>query len=418
MRAVRIKQKNDNSLSRFLITLNKKRVDLDVQLNEYRTVTDVLCEEAHMGRKRMPGLVKRGGNWHINKVVDGVRICESTGTNRLEEAERYLTRRLETIRQAKVYGIRPKRNFRQAATKFLMEHQHKRSISSDADRLKMLDGYIGNLPLESIHMGALQPYIAARKLEGVKTRTINHGLQVIRHILNLAAGEWMDEYGLTWLANAPKIKLLPDHDARKPYPLDWEEQDRLFAALPLHLREMALFAVNTGCRDGEICNLRWEWEVATHSVEVGTVFVIPGERVKNGTDRLVVLNRVARAVIERQRGKDPEFVFIYKGKPILRMLNRGWRKARQLAGLDVRVHDLKHTFGRRLRSAGVSFEDRQDLLGHKSTRITTHYSSVELLNLWQAVNKVCSEEHKPKITVLRTAAQLSRANFAQAVLPI
>ena len=192
----------------------------------------------------------------------------------------------------------------------------------------------------------------------------------------------------------------------------------MFEALPLHLREMALFAVNTGCRDGEICNLRWEWEVATHSVEVGTVFVIPGERVKNGTDRLVVLNRVARAVIERQRGKDPEFVFIYKGKPILRMLNRGWRKARQLAGLDVRVHDLKHTFGRRLRSAGVSFEDRQDLLGHKSTRITTHYSSVELLNLWQAVNKVCSEEHKPKITVLRTAAQLSRANFAQAVLPI
>ena len=28
----------------------------------------------------------------------------------------------------------------------------------------------------------------------------------------------------------------------------------------------------------------------------------------------------------------------------------------------VRVHDLKHTFGRRLRAAGVSFEDRQDLL--------------------------------------------------------
>jgi hypothetical protein len=106
-----------------------------------------------MGRKRMPGLVKRNDTWHINKVVDGVRICESTGTNRLEEAERYLTRRLETIRQAKVYDIRPKRIFREAATKFLMEHQHKRSIGSDADRLKMLDDYIGNLPLESIHMG-------------------------------------------------------------------------------------------------------------------------------------------------------------------------------------------------------------------------------------------------------------------------
>jgi hypothetical protein len=27
-----------------------------------------------MGRKKMPGLVKRGENWHINKVVDGVRM--------------------------------------------------------------------------------------------------------------------------------------------------------------------------------------------------------------------------------------------------------------------------------------------------------------------------------------------------------
>ena len=48
------------------------------------------------------------------------------------------------------------------------------------------------------------------------------------------------------------------------------------------------------------------------------------------------------------------------------MLNNGWRKAREAADLPVRVHDLKHTFGRRLRAAGVSFEDRQDLLGHKS----------------------------------------------------
>jgi len=34
----------------------------------------------------------------------------------------------------------------------------------------------------------------------------------------------------------------------------------------------------------------------------------------------------------------------------------------------IRVHDLRHTFGRRLRAAGAQFEDRQDLLGHKSIR--------------------------------------------------
>jgi integrase len=51
------------------------------------------------------------------------------------------------------------------------------------------------------------------------------------------------------------------------------------------------------------------------------------------------------------------------------MLNSAWKRARKRAGLSVRVNDLKHTFGRRLRAAGVSFEDKQDLLGHKSGRI-------------------------------------------------
>ena len=49
------------------------------------------------------------------------------------------------------------------------------------------------------------------------------------------------------------------------------------------------------------------------------------------------------------------------------MNNTAWENARQRTNLtQVRVHDLKHKFGRSLRAAGVSYEDRQDLLGHKS----------------------------------------------------
>ena len=36
-----------------------------------------------------------------------------------------------------------------------------------------------------------------------------------------------------------------------------------------------------------------------------SVFIIPGERVKNGDERLVVLNRAAKSVVESQRGKHP-----------------------------------------------------------------------------------------------------------------
>ncbi len=172
-------------------------------------------------------------------------------------------------------------------------------------------------------MGSLQTFIATRKESGVKNRTVNFGLQIVRHILNLAASEWMDEYGLTWLAAAPKIKLLSEQDARKPYPLDWKEQEKLFEALPTHLREMALFAVNTGCRDQEICKLQWNWEVKVPIPEIGFVFIVPGNFTKNSEDRLIVLNRTAHSVIERQRGKHSEFVFVYKGKPITRMMSTG-----------------------------------------------------------------------------------------------
>ena len=135
-----------------------------------------------------------------------------------------------------------------------------------------------------------------------------------------------------------------------------------------------------------------------------SVFIIPGHRVKNGADRLVILNSIAREVVEAQRGSHPEFVFAFRGKPVETMNNTAWQSARKRASLpQVRVHDLKHTFGRRLRAAGVSLEDRQDLLGHKSGRITTHYSAAELSSLIEAAEKVCQVKSRksPALLVLK-----------------
>lgn len=50
-------------------------------------------------------------------------------------------------------------------------------------------------------------------------RTINMPMEVVRRILNLAASEWLDESGMTWLEHAPKIRLLPRNDVRDPYPI-------------------------------------------------------------------------------------------------------------------------------------------------------------------------------------------------------
>jgi len=355
-----------------------------------------------MGRKKIPGLIKRAGVWHIDKQINGRRVCQSTGTSHLEEAERFLARLMEETRQAEIYGVRPRRTFEQAAAKFVLENQHKRSIASDIGRLKLLVPWIGDLPLDKFHAGTLHSWIERRGEDGVAVGTINHGLKLVRRILNLAATEWVDEYGMTWLPAAPKIRLLPDTDKRRPYPLSWDEQTKLFKELPVHLAQMAMFAVNTGCRDGEICRLCWDWEAKVPELNT-TVFIVPGQHVKNGDDRLVVLNQIALSVVDAQRGKNPTHVFTYRGRPVTRMMNTAWLHARKRATLShVRVHDLKHTLGRRLRAAGVSFEDRQDLLGHRSGRITTHYSAAELSRLIEAADSVCDRgEGKPKPVVLR-----------------
>jgi integrase len=374
-----------------------------------------------MGNQRTPGLIKRGGVWHIDKMFRGTRIRESTATDNLTKAQEQLARRIDEVRTARIYGVRLDRTFRAAATRFLEENQHKRTIREDARLLMHLDPFIGDKKLRTVHMGSLQPFIAKRRSEGVRSRSINHSLAAIRHILNLAATEWRDEGGLTWLEYAPKIKLLTVTDGRSPYPLSREEQALLFQELPDHLARMALFKVNTGCRDQEVCGLQWDDEVKVPELDT-SVFIIPGQRVKNAQDRLVVLNRIARSVIEAQRGQHRDYVFTYTPEcckpgetpeptPVIHMNNTAWKSARERAAdrwevetgtaapegfRKVRVHDLKHTFGRRLRAAGVSFEDRQDLLGHKSTRITTHYSGAELASLIAAAEKVCEQQNDRK----------------------
>lgn len=273
-----------------------------------------------MGRNNVRGLVRRGSIWHVDKRICRRRVCQSTGAAQLAEAERYLARLMEAERQAVVYGVRPSRSFEEAAAKYVLENTHKRTLSDDISLLKGLMPWIGAVPIDKLHMGTLQPWIAAG--------TINNGLPIVRRILDVAASEWMDDQGLTWLQAPPKIKLIANPIRRQPYPLSWDEQSRLFRELPSDLAEMALFAVNTGCRSSEICALRWEWEVKVP--ELGTsVFIVPGARVKNGDERLVVLNRVAMSVVEAQRGKHATHVFTYNGKPRASFLNSSWEGARE-----------------------------------------------------------------------------------------
>jgi integrase len=163
-----------------------------------------------------------------------------------------------------------------------------------------------------------------------------------------------------------------------------------------------------------VCGLRWDWEEQVPALDT-TVFVVPGSSTKNKEDRLIILNQAARSVIENQRGKHSIWVFPYQGDRVIRMHNSAWRRARDKAAekyqmelgcqppsgiRSIRVHDLKHTFGLRLRAAGVWLETRRVLLGHKNGDITTHYSAPELKELIEAAERISKRPQKGKGLVL------------------
>jgi hypothetical protein len=43
--------------------------------------------------------------------------------------------------------------------------------------------------------------------------------------------------------------------SRKPYPMSRDKRSIMSGELPAHLQTMALFKVNTGCREKEVCKI-------------------------------------------------------------------------------------------------------------------------------------------------------------------
>jgi integrase len=73
---------------------------------------------------------------------------------------------------------------------------------------------------------------------------------------------------------------------------------------------------------------------------------------------------------------------------------------------NVRVHDLKHTFGHRLEAAGTTFGDCQVLLGHRPRTVTQRYMVAEIVRLIEAAERVLETERSTTVplTIIRRKA--------------
>lgn len=392
-----------------------------------------------MATTRTRGIfVERDGSRTINKIFKGARIYIRLGQASQDEAEERLKEEISRLSSAKDLNTRSR--FSTCAKRYLDESKDKPSHETLTHLLNAVLPYIQDLDVSQIHDETLEKFKEDRRLQGVSATTINRSLQVVRTILNRAARAWRGENGEPLLKLAPPLLTMEQEDRRPPYPLNWEEQDALMLELPEHLRIMALFGVNTGLRNENICGLKWEWEL--HMPETGrSVFIIPPYAFKTNVPHVLILNDVAWHIIEKQRSikwarnvvdLSESFVFNFEGGRIDRMNNSAWEKARTRAAVklyqaaggtipkelmvdgqrglkitaelkkfmikkmpgfaNLRVHDLRHTYSSRLRLAGVTQEDRNALMGHKSASIPEHYASADIGRLITLANLVLNRQ--------------------------
>jgi integrase len=357
-------------------------------------------------RTRTKGIRLEGIERIVDKQYRGQRVFARLGQVPQDEAEAWLRTRQASIDAELEQQLRrgAERLFADGAAKYLIECQQRqvRTLEQIAYHVKLLLPYIGTSPIGDVCNESLEAFKDERLEDGAKNATINRSLEVARTVLNRAARVWRDD-GKPWLASAPLIEMLDEAEQRRPpYPVSWAEQSRLVTALPHHLQRPVLFALNTGARDDNVCGLRWEWEVPVPELD-RSVFVIPAAEFKGKRNHVLVLNDAAWSIVKACRGQHRQFVFVYRRertknldlapameyRRIETMNNTAWQRARELVGLSkVRVHDLRHTFGQRLRDAGVSEEDRALLLGHAIEGMPQHYATATVARLVEAANQV------------------------------
>ncbi len=131
-------------------------------------------------------------------------------------------------------------------------------------------------------------------------------------------------------------------------------------------------------RLGNIISLKWsQVDLFRRLIYIGGT----GQtRTKNNEPLVIPMNQKVFELLKRRakvRHLSNDFVLTSpEGRPLdPSNLRRAFKKACEKAGIkNLRIHDLRHTYGTRLAQAGVDLYTISKLLGHKDIRTTQRYA--------------------------------------------
>jgi integrase len=309
----------------------------------------------------------------MNFVYKGKQLRRSTETANKKLAEKIYAKTLAQVAEGKWFQKPQGENitFREMMQRYESEKFSEMASSGKRGCKSYLNGlveFFGDYNITEITPRIINQFKLQRKAQGRKPATINRQLTIMSSAYNVAIREW------EWLDNNPLKRVSSEkvNDARDRW-LTYDEEAMLIAACPSWLREIVLFALNTGMRQGEILSLTFKGvDLSRRTV---TVF-----KSKNGDRRTIPVNKNVMELLKTKAKvwslkTDLVFYTISHTPYLPSNLRRGFNKAVKNAGLeDLRFHDLRHTFATRLVQAGIDLYKVGKLLGHRDIRMTQRYS--------------------------------------------
>jgi integrase len=332
---------------------------------------------------------------------DGRQLRKSTGQVSKEGAAEFLRQRIDEAKRGISPDVDPDKLYYGDLRQMYLDdyrNEGKRSLRVNSetgeeyvDSLPHLDRFFGyhkagdkGVKVSRITVDAIARFKNERREAKASPGTINRSLAALRRMFKLA-----QEAGK--LLAAPPVKLFSEPEQPRAGFLEIEDYQKLYDALPEHVRPLFQIGYYTGMRLGEIVNLKWD----RVSLANKTIRLEPQDT-KNKTSRLIPLIDGLPELLEGIRRKNPkaDYVFLGRDGDQIGSFRKAWTAACVRAGVKTKLdgqeitshfekdgtyrgflfHDLRRSAVRNMIRAGIPRRRAMKISGHKNEDVFERYN--------------------------------------------
>jgi integrase len=350
---------------------------------------------------------KNGRLYHYEFKLDGRRYRGSTGTASKPQAIQEERRQRERLEKSYSQVVeeegreQQRKTIQHAADDFFSDYSTKHQSPAYAEyALRHVKEHLGSRLVLEITPKVIKGYQTARLREKAGPKTINDEVQLL---IRLCGDQ--GELIRSALRREKALKLpLPPSPGRA---YSAEEKSRMLEEAR-KLRTPQMYAalaldLNTGLRDKELRELRWEQIDLIHK----KTLTVGKSKTAAGTGRLIPLNATAVAALTEHAswyiGRfgecKPEWYVFASGKPLpmdptqpITSFKTAWTRVRKNAGVKGRWHDNRHTLITELAESGAGDEVIMSIAGHVSRAMLSRYSHVRMDPKRRALDEIAARQ--------------------------